>query len=92
MFVFVALPWLFVVCHFGDEVRIHFEALNESITQCVWYEFPLEMQKCMPMMIQMAQKPVFIGTFGEIHCTREVFKKVYSIILFIGHIIKFNLL
>lgn len=73
---FAAMPWMFLICYFGDEVRIHFSSINESLQSCAWYAFPLEMQKCIPITMQMAQKAVYVGNFGEIHCTREIFKKV----------------
>lgn len=70
------MSWLFVICYFGDEVTIHFDGVGNDVYQCNWYEFPLKMQKCMPMKITLAHKPVYIGSFVQIHCTREIFKRV----------------
>lgn len=90
----MAMPSLFTICYFGDEVTTHFDAVNESINQCAWYSFPLKIQKNMPMMIRLAQKPVYIGTFAEIHCTRETFKTVKFLhsFQFVTLAIRFNLL
>lgn len=76
IFMLPALGWLYVKCYFGDEVTYHFGAIDESINQCTWYLFPLEMQQFLPMMIILAQKPVYVGEFGKIHCTRTTYKNV----------------
>lgn len=78
-----ALVFSYFICFFGDEVTTHFAYVNESIYLCDWYLFPLKMQKSLPPMIILAQKPLYIGNFGPVHCTRDTFKKVSTGILYI---------
>lgn len=72
----VSGSWLFLVCWTGDEVTIHFEIIQDAAYRSAWYLLPLRIQKSIPNVIIFAQKPVYVGNFGEVHCTRETFKKV----------------
>lgn len=71
-----SLVWLYLICYFGSEVASHFQSIAVTIYQCDWYLFPLNMQKWLPMTLALAQKPIYICQFGQIHCTREIFKRV----------------
>lgn len=72
----VSGSWLFIVCWTGDKVTLDFESIEDATYQSMWYLLPLKMQKCIPIIMNFAQKQVHIANFGEIHCTRETFKKV----------------
>lgn len=76
MILTAALVFSYLICFFGDEVTTHFEDVNESIYLCDWYLFPLIMQKSLPPMMILAQKSLYIGNFGPVHCTRDTFKNV----------------
>lgn len=65
-------------CYFGHEVTVGFETVYDSIYQCSWDEFPVEIQKIQAVMIMNAQKPVYIQGFMNTKCSREMFKKVYK--------------
>lgn len=72
----MALCFVFVFCFFGEEVTSHFNSVDDALYQCDWIMFPLEWQKNMPIAMILAQRPVYIGNFNAIHCTRETFQKV----------------
>lgn len=70
------LGWLFVICYFGDEVTSHFDSINDAAYQCEWHSFNSKMQKHLQIMICTAQKAVYIGHFGQVHCTRGIYASV----------------
>lgn len=73
---FAALCFVFVFCFFGEEVSNHFQFIEDALYQCDWDGLSLDLQKNMPIAIILAQRPVYIGNFGAVHCTRETFQKV----------------
>lgn len=72
----VVILFLYVFCHFGDQITQQFNDVQDAVFNMAWYKFPLEMQKNIPMIISLAQKEVYVEAFGNIHCTREIFMKV----------------
>ena len=68
--------WSLQFCYFGDKVTTAFDDLNETIYQCDWYLFPMEMRKYIPAILRMAQEPVQMHAFGTYHCTLETLKTV----------------
>lgn len=79
-FLTVPLIWSYCICYFGNEATIHYESINVSVYMCDWYLFPLKMQKCLPFMMIVAQKPIYIGSFGKTRCNRATFQRVSTII------------
>ncbi|XP_055296830.1 odorant receptor 22c-like [Sitodiplosis mosellana] len=76
---FVASPiifWLYLFCHFGDQLTESFGNVDNAFYQLSWYELPLDMQKCIPMAISLAQKEIYLQGFGSINCTKDTFKKI----------------
>lgn len=65
-----------VFCFNGDDVSTKFEEINVAFIECGFYQFPLNMQKLLPIMLMMIQKPVYIGGYMDTHCTRAAFKMV----------------
>lgn len=70
------ITWLYSFCHLGDNVMYQFECICESIYGISWQLMPLELQINMPIIIAVAQKPIYIQDFLTIQCTKEFFKKV----------------
>lgn len=73
----IAIPFLF--CHFGERVTSEIDTINATIYNYDWQYFTLEMKKCLIIMMQIAQKPVYVKSYARILCTHDVFKKVNSI-------------
>lgn len=67
---------IFLFCYFGDDVTYRFGNVGDSIYQLKWYNYSLELQQCLPMMISISRKPVYLKGFASIQCTCEMFKKV----------------
>ena len=53
-----------------------FEEIDDGIGQLDWYLMPDDLQRMLPFLIAVSQKPVILRAFGSISCEREDFKKV----------------
>lgn len=78
MYLICTLGQLFLFCHFGNQLTDTFGTIYDTFYQCDWYLMPLKIQKIMPTILNAAQEPVFLRGFGNITCTREMFKKVFT--------------
>lgn len=72
----IALFYLFVLCDTGEELTNRFQSIGDSIYNCSWNTFPNEFQKCVPTMLAVAQKPIYLQGMGRFCCTRRTFKLV----------------
>lgn len=77
---FYLLVAMYIPCHFGNEVTFEFDGIWESVYDVSWYEFPVETAKHFPFILEIAEKAVNMKVFGNIVCTRDLFKKVCIII------------
>lgn len=74
----VVLIYVIVLCLFGYEVTLRFDEISDAIYQCGWTELPMNVQRILPMILQISQNTVFIeGNFND-RCTREFLKKVIT--------------
>lgn len=67
---------LALICEFGEMVRNEFEIFDNEICQCNWYYFPIKIQRMFVIVIANTQQLEILQAFGNIPCTREIFKKV----------------
>lgn len=67
---------VFTVCELFQRLTDGFDEINDVIDQLKWYQFPDEIQKMLPTLLIIVQKPVVIKCFGSISCCRETFKEV----------------
>lgn len=72
----IFIVWLFLFCHFGDEVTNRYIEVNDLIYKSAWYLYPIEIQKDLRFVMRLAQRPVFMQGFANIKCTRFIFQKV----------------
>lgn len=78
----VSLILVFFLCELGQMVSDQYEFLNDEVSQCDWYSFPMEMQRFFMVFISFTQHPVLIQGFGNTRCVRDTFKNVrYSTLL-----------
>lgn len=70
------LLYLLIFCNFGDNVTTEFDHINETIYYFDWQSLPLELKKYLPLMMLLAQKPIYMRGLGRVQCTREMFGKV----------------
>lgn len=71
-----AFGTVFAACELCEQAGYLFNEIDDIISQMDWYNFPDEIQKLLPTILNMAQKPFKIECFGSITCSRETFKKV----------------
>lgn len=74
---------MFLFCYFGEVVTTAFEELSDEIYQCDWDTFSYKIRRILPNIMLVAQEPVHIQAHGGIRCTRDTFKKVISINIFL---------
>lgn len=67
---------VFIACEFGQRIANAFSEINDLIEQFQWYRFPLQMQRTLPMVLNIGQEPVSLKCFGSLTCCRESLKKV----------------
>lgn len=79
----------FVQCNFGDKVTNRHSDLCEIICSGFWIYYPLNQRKKFILMIMNAQRPVYLEGVAA-QCTRETFKQVTSITVFIEFYFEFN--
>lgn len=76
----VLLLWtnltIFIFCECGQRVTNKFTEVNDIICQLNWYLFSIEIQRMMPNIMMITQRPVILRGFGNCYCTREAFKNV----------------
>lgn len=76
---FWSFSLLFFFCEFGETISRKFYALRSVIWDCQWYSYPIEIQR-MIQIILIGTQPVTLRGYGNILCTREVFKKVRELL------------
>lgn len=65
-------------CELGHRLTSVFDRIGDEFIKFNWYQFPIEMNRMLPMILANTQKPVVLECFGSITCNREVFKSVSS--------------
>lgn len=82
IFQLVGIFWsfviIFLVCECGQIVSIEFELFSDALYQCNWYFLSNELQRILISFMVIAQHPTYMQGYGNIECTRESFKNVFS--------------
>lgn len=80
MLPFLEMVYGFCMCSFsceiGQRITDAFEPNEKILGELDWYSFPLELQRNLPIIWAVAQKPVALKCFGRIKCSRDSLKKV----------------
>lgn len=66
----------FIPCELGERLTAAFIGISDDISNLDWHAYPIGMQKALPLVIINAQELITLECFGEISCTRGVFKSV----------------
>jgi 7tm Odorant receptor len=74
--VFTLFVVLFIFCDLGESVTARFERFNDRLCRYKWYLLSIEMQQMYLIFVADTQQSVTLGSYGNIECTRETFKKV----------------
>lgn len=67
---------VFIYCEFGQQIGLCYRRVDDAIYQMDWFSFPIEVQRRVPMILMLTQKPVEFKGFGDIVFTRDTFKRV----------------
>lgn len=81
-----AFGFVGVYCELCERVRHGFEEISYAIYDLEWYTYPSEVRRLLPIIVQHAQQPVELVAFGNIPCTRNTFKNVSRITLYLNFI------
>lgn len=76
----ILMLWSFIqilmFCELGENVTSGFSALCDTIYFGDWYFYPMKIQRMLPTIMIVTEKPVELRGFGNIPCTREALRKV----------------
>lgn len=71
-----AFGLMFISCELCQRVNLAFDECGQMVEQFEWYSFPDEIQRMLPLILQLTQQPVDINCFGSSAWNRETFKYV----------------
>lgn len=66
----------YVFCHFGDILTQRYKDMRTITYNLDWHLYPRDTQKSILLMMNLADKKVYLKGFGGIGCDRKVFKTV----------------
>lgn len=64
------------ICEYGHRVTESYQEISDCLYECPWYEMPLKVKKCFPIMMAVAQRPIYIYGCLNIRCIRVTYRKV----------------
>lgn len=67
---------MFALCMFGENLAGQFNALDDALSQCKWYLFPIDVKRMLITLMSNTQQTVALLGYGNIECTRDTFKNV----------------
>lgn len=50
--------------------------INDEVDQIDWNSYPMEIQRILPTIMIVTQKPIYVAFFGSITASRETFRRV----------------
>lgn len=71
-----ALMWCSLFCYFANMASDRLSSLGNTVFATNWYDYPVEWQKFVILMVERSQKPVYFKGLHLIKCTLEVFGTV----------------
>lgn len=74
--VLCGLIWPSLYCYYATSTVDRVSSVGESVYDLNWFEYPLEMQKIVALMIARSQKSGQFSGLNLIYCTLEAFGKV----------------
>lgn len=67
---------MLIGCELGQRNNFAFDECAQMIDQFDWYLLPGEIQRMLPLIINFAQQPINIKSFGSAALDRDTFKYV----------------
>lgn len=75
---FIVVLLICEICQRGCDL---FNNIDEILVQQLnWYSLPNEVQRALPLIINVTQQITEIKCFGSISCNRDTFKKVSALV------------
>lgn len=65
-----------ISCEMGERACEMFGAIDKTMDDIDWYLYPIEIQRMLPAIILVTQKPIYVELFGSITASRETFGNV----------------
>ena len=72
----VATIAIFITCELGQRASDAFDEILDEFNKLDWYRFPNGINRMLPLILAVIQKPVVLEVFGRITCCRNVLKTV----------------
>lgn len=69
---------VFVICELGQRICDAYGEIDDLIEAFDWYLFSHEIQRLLPTILIVTQKPVVLKCFGSTSALRETFRIVCS--------------
>lgn len=79
--VLCAVVWTFLYCYFATHATDRLTKIGNNIYESSWYEFPINIQKYLILIIIRSQNPIYFTGLGLLNCTLESFGKVSQNVL-----------
>lgn len=67
---------LFLYCYFGNVLTFNLLQLGDTVYCSEWYNYPIDVQQYIVMILRRTQKPFIISALGMMPCTLENFQAV----------------
>lgn len=71
-----AITPIFLGSELGERLTGRFFKIDNEIFNGVWYLFPINIQKMIPILINNTQQSIYLRGFGNISSSRQTFKEV----------------
>lgn len=72
---FVAIFWsfaqIYLFCELGERLSKRFDEIDYELFDYEWYQWPNEIQKVLPIIMNETQTRIVLKAFGNIECSRE---------------------
>lgn len=72
------LPFLFLICHFGERLTGAYGDLKYCAYNISWYLYPVENQKSILAIVVATGKPIYFES-ALMNCSHWTFKKVNTL-------------
>lgn len=70
------LIWPFLFCYFASMTTEHVANIGETVYNSNWFEYPIEFQKYVILIMARSQNPLYFNGLNLFGCTLHVFGRV----------------
>lgn len=74
----LAVVWeLFLFCYYGSKLSAKSFELLDALYESMWYEYPIEYQRYVMVMMMRMQRPLVLTGYDVVLCTLPTFTTVH---------------